>query len=121
MFTKEQVQQFGTISSGTLRSNDIVPRFLQFLESNAKDEFDKITSENPDLANAYKDREEKHIYGNIMLVEWNEENPFWASEECFDVTCDLIDLIDRLCPQGYYFGQSEGNGSDFGFFEVDCD
>ena len=71
MFTKEQVQQFGTISSGTLRSNDIVPRFLQFLESNAKDEFDKITSENPDLANAYKDREEKHIYGNIMLVEWN--------------------------------------------------
>ena len=52
MFTKEQVQQFGTISSGTLRSNDIVPRFLQFLENHATKRFDDIMSENLDLAEA---------------------------------------------------------------------
>lgn len=116
MFTKEQVQQFGTISSGTLRSNDIVPRFLQFLEKYAKKRFDDIMSENLDLAEAYKDCEKKHIYGNILLIEWNKDNPYWESEECFEMTEYLIDVICLLCPPGYYFGQNEGNASDFGFY-----
>lgn len=119
MFTKEQVQQFGTISSSSLRSNDIVPRFLNFLENNAKDKFDEITSKNLDLAEAYKDCEKKHIYGDIMLIEWNEKNPYWESEECFDMICHLIYTIDNLCPEGWYFGQSEGDGSDFGFYSYE--
>ena len=116
MFTKEQVQQFGTISSGTLRSNDIVPRFLQFLETHAKKRFDDIMSENLDLAQAYKDREKKHIYGNILLIERNKDNPYWESEQCFEMTDYLTDVICLLCPPGYYFGQNEGNASDFGFY-----
>lgn len=34
---------------------------------------------------------------------------------------ELADALNEEAPVGYYFGAHEGDGSDFGFWEVDAD
>lgn len=116
MFTKEQVQQFGIVSNGTLNANHVIPRLLTFLEEQAKEKFDEFMSSHPELVKAYADFDIKHIYGSIVLKEWDQKNPYWDSEDCLYDFSDLIDAIDSLTPDGYYFGQHDGCPSDFGFF-----
>lgn len=47
-------------------------------------------------------------------IDGTYDNP----EAACNVIDDLFDLLDDLAPNGYYFGATDGDGSDFGFWTI---
>lgn len=80
----------GTLIHGTLRTEDLIPAF--------RVELARIDP----LAES-------------AIVPADEDNPDDRTEEL----AELFDALDRQAPDGWYFGAHEGDGSDFGFWEMD--
>jgi hypothetical protein len=60
--------------------------------------------------------EELRVKVGRLHGEWSEadeENQEWILNE------DMWDLLNEWAPENCYFGSSMGNGSDFGFWEID--
>jgi len=86
-----------SISSGTLKSTDYLPKFLNVLKTYAPDKYDSFVKENPevnDLENTDPD-----------TLSWLES--------------DIFDLMQTIAPDGTTFGSSEGDGADFGFWSIE--
>jgi hypothetical protein len=93
----------GSVSTGTLRAQDLAPAF-----------FDLLGDVNPYL----------------IGTEWWEQMQrdvarIVASGGELDNADDIIDRIDdeinAQLPDGLYFGAHEGDGSDWGIWEVETD
>lgn len=87
--------RFGSISSGTLRSEDLVPAFAA---------------------------EIKRLRGALPLALSREVRAFNAGKYDTDHGCD-VELVNELCdalqeyaPDYGYFGAHPGDGADFGFW-----
>jgi len=108
MTTTTPFPLYGTISHGTLRTEDLVPTFLNalnFLDERA--EF-QLVLDNLDVI---------AMLDVIGLHEMSE-----ASADRVDMLLsDLFDALDACAPAGFYFGAIEGDGSDFGFWRVEDD
>lgn len=85
-----------SVSSGTLKSDDLIPKFLGVLKTYGKDKYDKYIKENPEVED----------WENL-----DEETMSWVVDE-------LTDLLNEIAPDGCYFGASEGDGADFGFWSM---
>lgn len=85
-----------SVSSGTLKSEDLIPKFLGVLKTYGKDKYDKYIKENPEVED----------WENL-----DEETMGWVVDE-------LTDLLNEIAPDGCYFGASEGDGADFGFWSM---
>jgi len=99
--------QLGSISHGTLRTQDLLPVFLETLTALGGD----VPS---DL----------ECGAHIEYLNWpgpgttacDEDDKFWSSEEAMWDMEALTDGLNNLCPPFVYFGALEGDGSDFGFW-----
>jgi hypothetical protein len=49
----------------------------------------------------------------------DKDSDFWNSEEAQWKLEEMFDLLDSVSPEGFYFGSHPGDGSDFGYWEVD--
>lgn len=85
-----------SVSSGTLKSEDLIPKFLGVLKTYGKDKYDKYIKENPEVED----------WENL-----DDETMGWVVDE-------LTDLLNEIAPDGCYFGASEGDGADFGFWSM---
>lgn len=85
-----------SVSSGTLKSEDLIPKFLGVLKTYGKDKYDEYIKENPEVED----------WENL-----DEETMGWVVDE-------LADLLNEIAPDGCYFGASEGDGADFGFWSM---
>lgn len=85
-----------SVSSGTLKSDDLIPKFLDVLKTYGKDKYDKYIKENPEVED----------WKNL-----DEETMGWVVDE-------LTDLLNEIAPDGCYFGASEGDEADFGFWSM---
>jgi hypothetical protein len=85
-------QYAGTVSHGTLRSEDLIEAFTPVLRDLDPKKLERIQRENP--------------------------NVFESDARAQTVVIEMFDALDRVAPEGYYFGSIEGDGSDFGFWEV---
>lgn len=85
-----------SVSSGTLKSEDLIPKFLGVLKTYGKDKYDKYIKENPEVED----------WKNL-----DEETMGWVVDE-------LTDLLNEIAPDGCYFGASDGDGADFGFWSM---
>jgi hypothetical protein len=102
----------GTIISGTLRPEDLIPAFI----SAADDIKDAIGcgahpggvvtfSRIDDICGEIKRRMGAPDYFESDAAAWDLET--------------LFELLNDLAPEGTYFGSVEGDGADFGFWEID--
>ena len=99
--------QLGSISHGTLRTQDLLPVFLETLTALGGD----VPS---DL----------ECGAHIEYLNWpgpgttacDEDDKFWSSEEAMWDMEALTDGLNNLCPPFVYFGTLEGDGADFGFW-----
>ena len=87
----------GTISHGTLRSEDLIPAFLDELDDETAA---TIIAEYPEYEAASED----------------EDHEFWTSEEASWMVDALFDALNDVAPPFCYFGANEGDGSDYGFW-----
>ena len=96
--------QFGTVSHGTLRSVDLLDSFADELDYQSK------------RGNAPNKREARRLINEArrMLRKWDddEDEPEFASE----LVNELQDALDECAAPYSYFGNLEGDGTDFGFW-----
>jgi hypothetical protein len=105
----------GSVSHGTLRLEDLFPRFLDLL---------KLVD--PEAAGKIDD--DVRVSLNAITGEY-DNNPEYTPEEITrlredvapEVLADLQQMLDDAAPAGWYFGTIEGDGSDFGYWEAEND
>lgn len=98
----------GSVSHGTMRPEDLIPTFVSELREHDPAAAEKITDE---YGAAFIERCSTEDGLDYSLV--NEmDRQSWLLESLFDA-------LDACAPAGYYFGAIEGDGSDYGFWQVD--
>lgn len=102
--------QLGEISSGTLRSEDLVESFARELEyiTNAPEE--RTDAESALIAECGKWQEDPRgdHDGGTFYEDWESEGA--------ELVNSLIDALTERAPPYAYFGASEGDGASFGFW-----
>jgi len=104
--------QLGSISTGTLRQQDLLSAFAQKLSSLESTRF--YAEVGPDSLELYHGSElvrQAPAMLNALDNTTAVSNPYVA--EYLDW---LTDALQEYCPPFIYFGTLEGDGSDFGFW-----
>ena len=94
--------QVGTIISGTLRSQDLLPAFLDALRELHVEAYIQVTTCSP--------------WGCPPSHAQEDEEAEWWGEEADWVLQSLTDALNECAPDGCYFGAHWGDGADFGFW-----
>jgi hypothetical protein len=94
--------EVGTVSHGTMRVEDVLPKLLNLLPA----------PERVALKNAYA-RPLAHMVNDEELTE---EDQMDLDYLCWEV---LFDRLNALAPEGTYFGAHPGDGSDYGFWPIE--
>lgn len=104
MFTDEQTGVIiyatlnETVIHATLRPQDLITAFMEAIRSTP---------------------EAMQFNIPIHALE-DDEADFWDSEDAsYFLNEVLFEVLNNYAPEGYYFGSTEGNGSDFGFWKIE--
>jgi hypothetical protein len=90
----------GSVSHGTLLCSDLIPEFLDVLESVAPSKARTIR----------KARSNREIFDWLDNGGDSGEEP----EDAFELVSELEDALDAYCAPYTHFSTHEGDGSDFG-------
>lgn len=93
------------ISSGTLRAEDLLPRFMGILKDYAPEKFNEFIKGYPEL-----DGWEDFLEADWRII--SDDTKMNASDELFG-------LLNDIAPEGTMFSSTEGDGADFGFWTVE--
>ena len=102
--------QLGSISTGTLKPEDLIPAFTYTMGELTHDPVSN-TSKYPTEAMAKLWDEAIHLIGTD---QWWTIDPEDSGVD--GLLNDLTDALNELCPPFVYFGTLEGDGADFGFW-----
>ena len=92
--------EIGSVSSGTMRPQDIIPVFLETLDSLSPGDCEKVL-------------------GNMSRgLPENDEDPFWNDDEMQFFISDIFDALNEHAPAFCYFGANEGDGACYGFWPM---
>lgn len=89
-----------SLSHATMLEEDLIPCFLEFLKEHALAKYRSIMAD-------------EDYYYTIKVGHYNTET------SCYLLNEVLFPTLDELAPVGYYFGSHPGNGSDYGFWEME--
>lgn len=108
----EKVKPFrwaGSISEGTLRPEDLIPKFIEVLN-------DLVPWQVPYLATTSADWREY-----VALVEAGQAERLGEcdQESVSEFLVRLEDELNDAAPEGYRFGAHEGDGALFGFWRIE--
>ena len=126
-----------SISHATLKSEHLMESFMNFIEY-GKQIADPIIPEHDEWLNSINVlmehlRNDLAKYGPFMHMEhyrnvigtvsmyWicNDEHEYFQTESCAWLIDELFDVINEASPDGYVFSAHPGNGSDFGFWNIE--
>lgn len=93
------------ISNGTLRAEDLLPRFMGILKDYAPEKFNEFIKGYPEL-----DGWEDFLDADWRII--SDDTKMNASDELFG-------LLNDIAPEGTMFSSTEGDGADFGFWTVE--
>jgi hypothetical protein len=91
---KWQTAEFGSISHGTLREEDLIPEFCSTLR--------QLGHRDPELT---------EIERRMRKAGYYE-----SEDASYDLNETLCDMLQEHAPDFCYFGSHPGDGSDFGFW-----
>jgi hypothetical protein len=99
------------LSSGTMREEDLVPTFCDYLSG--FEGFEGLIDEVMSLLNQLLGMQELPTYWeNIAYQELEQELSYTLNESLFDA-------LNDVAPDGYFFGSSMGDGSSYGFWKME--
>lgn len=93
------------ISSGTLRAEDLLPRFMGILKDYAPEKFNEFIKGYPELDG----------WEDFLEADWR----IISDDTKMNASDDLFGLLNDIAPEGTMFSATEGDGSDFGFWTVE--
>lgn len=99
----------GSVSWGTMRSQDLLPAFSDALRGLDPKAYQKLSAPDSDSDLA--------AWLSTPLAADND--PWWDSEACSFIMEDLFDALDECAPEGHYFGAHPSDGAHFGFWPVE--
>lgn len=106
----------GSVSSGTMRPEDLIPAFLSVLEQYRPREARKLTWRYRKLINTMQ-RGWYYVNGQPVYCDGvpdeMQDSAAWFLEELFDA-------LDAIAPPYVSFGAHEGDGSDYGYWVDWC-
>jgi hypothetical protein len=107
----------GTVSAGTLRPEDLVPRFLEALDERIEASTFEDGADEPARVQAIDQLQDR--LGDLERRSAGEgyydtEEPVWDLEW-------LQERLSDYAPKGCRFGTLDGDGADFGFWKVEDD
>jgi hypothetical protein len=88
-----------SVSWGTMRSENLLPTFLDELELLDETKASDLRAELP------------------TGVLDDETHEWWDSHEPAEVVDQLFDALQEYAPEGCYFGSHPGDGSDYGYWQ----
>lgn len=102
----------GSISTGTLRPEDLIPRFIEVAT-----ELQETRSLEPGADRPERVRRWGEIDSQLGDLERRCDVPgYFDSDGAADDLEYLFDLLNELAPDGLTFGAHHGDGADFGFW-----
>lgn len=99
----------GSVSHGTMRTEDLLPKFTSLLEEMTQDEYEATK----DL-DTYKRRFMKILECRHCILRFDDEPEMveWSDE----LVNELFDYLSEFALPYCYFGAHDGDGSDYGFW-----
>lgn len=100
-----------SLSHGTMRNEDLIPDFMFFLQ-NVKEKCE-IT--------VIVDQIQKEV-DNLEIVAYEGySGPYYKDQETasYILNEDIWDTLNSIAPEFTYFGSSEGDGADYGFWTAE--
>lgn len=98
----------GSVSTGTLRSEDLIPALWSELEYQLGRQ-DNLADRDA-LAGVW------NTYNRICDECWDENGDFVESEHDSEIVDELMSALDTFSPAYCYFGAHHGDGADFGYW-----
>ena len=90
----------GSISSGTMRNEDLIPDFVWELEHLAK-----------------QHNRKDHLNMCKGIRQSMEKEGYYESEDAdYDLNEDLFNALNEYAAPYFYFGANEGDGADYGYW-----
>ena len=110
-----KIAELGSISSGTMRTGDLIQAFTETLENLWPDK----------AAELHADAEYKAIYEYLDTEKysegigdgWLQDCDCGIAESAVFLSEDLVNSLQECAPEGAYFGTLEGDGAHYGFWE----
>jgi len=99
MKTKKSPAPLGSVSSGTLRPEDLIPAFLDVLRSIRP-----------------LRRADRKLIREIDAAIEETGSDFYEDESAREYLDELFTALDSYAPPYFYFGSNPGDGADFGFW-----
>lgn len=106
--------QIGSISHGTLRSEDLLHAFADELYYLCRDMIVQMADVNATDDATYQAWQTEQNARDKLIEEARTVDP--DSDEASEIVNELIDTLNEFAPAYCYFGNTEGDGSDFGFW-----
>ena len=100
--------QLGSISTGTLRPEDLLPAFIESLTATGGKIPEDLT------CGTHLEYTNLPSYSSVGVID--ADDAFWQSDDARDDVDALIDALEARCPPFVYFGSLPGDGADFGFW-----
>lgn len=101
------IPEAGSISSGTMRPQDLIPTFLDALETYWPEKHKELIDPKDGTPAV-----PSHVW------EDGDDSPWWASDDALYLLNELFDHLDECAPEGMHFGAHEGDAADYGFWHV---
>lgn len=109
-----QYASFGSISSGTMRTEDLLDTFASELEYQIQRNAEEWCS---DAGRAQRDAFVELVW-DARDIEFDDEGN--ASSDCAeDVLNELFSALEYFAPPYAYFGSHPGDGADYGYWLID--
>ena len=102
---KNKYADLGSISSGTMRPEDLIPCFASELESLMKNR-----EPSGAMSADWRDSFAK------LISEAEAIEDFYECEDAGDILAELFDALQAFAPPYAYFGAHPGDGADYGFW-----
>lgn len=104
---KARFGSIGTVSHGTMRTEDLIPAFLDVADDLRLNKMDRAR------VNEIRRRVDQ---GTEADEEDGTEGDFFASDGAQEDVNDLFDILGNYAPPYAYFGANEGDGADYGYW-----
>lgn len=95
------------VSSGTLRTYDLFHAFRDALKQYAP--------------RGYITKKRLGFFFVPKAAKYDDRHAFWDKEDAQTIVNQMFDGLDKIAPDGYYFGANQGDDSCFGWWPLEAD